>query len=208
MTSGLYLIHHGIKNQRWGKRNGPPYPLDYNDLSEEEKAAAKTKAVREGNVEEAYRNRSHFTDQELKQTADRYELNKRVSKLSQEHVKTGMQKVDGIMDNVGKITNWMEKGTKAYNAAAKIANSLGDSNLPLIVDGKPKKDITEHQVNTTTKQKIVSGGTERETVITTTFKDSEGKTRTETKTTYAPLTNEEIEKYKRAKKKSKDKSEE
>ena len=22
------LSHHGIKNQKWGKRNGPPYPLD------------------------------------------------------------------------------------------------------------------------------------------------------------------------------------
>ena len=23
-----YLYHHGIKGQKWGKRNGPPYPLD------------------------------------------------------------------------------------------------------------------------------------------------------------------------------------
>lgn len=23
-----YLFHHGIKGQKWGKRNGPPYPLD------------------------------------------------------------------------------------------------------------------------------------------------------------------------------------
>ena len=24
---GNYLAHHGIKGQKWGKRNGPPYPL-------------------------------------------------------------------------------------------------------------------------------------------------------------------------------------
>lgn len=24
----LYLSHHGIKGQKWGIRNGPPYPLD------------------------------------------------------------------------------------------------------------------------------------------------------------------------------------
>lgn len=24
----LYLIHHGVEGQHWGKRNGPPYPLD------------------------------------------------------------------------------------------------------------------------------------------------------------------------------------
>lgn len=22
------LFHHGIKDQKWGVRNGPPYPLD------------------------------------------------------------------------------------------------------------------------------------------------------------------------------------
>lgn len=31
------LYHHGIKGQHWGQRNGPPYPLDYNDHSSEEK---------------------------------------------------------------------------------------------------------------------------------------------------------------------------
>lgn len=24
----LYLVHHGVEGQQWGKRNGPPYPLD------------------------------------------------------------------------------------------------------------------------------------------------------------------------------------
>lgn len=27
MNSNDFLVHHGIKGQRWGKRNGPPYPL-------------------------------------------------------------------------------------------------------------------------------------------------------------------------------------
>lgn len=26
-----YLEHHGIEGQKWGKRNGPPYPLKYDD---------------------------------------------------------------------------------------------------------------------------------------------------------------------------------
>ncbi len=24
----MYLMHHGRKGQKWGVRNGPPYPLD------------------------------------------------------------------------------------------------------------------------------------------------------------------------------------
>ena len=32
--SDLYLVHHGIKGQRWGERNGPPYPLDRHSAKE------------------------------------------------------------------------------------------------------------------------------------------------------------------------------
>lgn len=28
MAYELYLVHHGIKGQQWGVRNGPPYPLE------------------------------------------------------------------------------------------------------------------------------------------------------------------------------------
>ena len=31
-----YLAHHGILGQKWGKRNGPPYPLSSNQMSSSE----------------------------------------------------------------------------------------------------------------------------------------------------------------------------
>ena len=39
----LYLQHHGILGQKWGKRNGPPYPLNPEDHSTAEKKAAQNK---------------------------------------------------------------------------------------------------------------------------------------------------------------------
>lgn len=33
MTYEIYLSHHGILGQRWGKRNGPPYPLSGGDYT-------------------------------------------------------------------------------------------------------------------------------------------------------------------------------
>lgn len=39
------LAHHGILGQRWGKKNGPPYPLDGSDHSASEKKAGWRKSL-------------------------------------------------------------------------------------------------------------------------------------------------------------------
>ena len=36
-----YLMHHGIKGQKWGVENGPPYPLSLKDYTAAEKRQAK-----------------------------------------------------------------------------------------------------------------------------------------------------------------------
>ena len=41
-----YLAHHGILEQEWGVRHGPPYPLDYGDHSAAEKRAMSKKGVK------------------------------------------------------------------------------------------------------------------------------------------------------------------
>ena len=40
-----YLMHHGILGQKWGKRNGPPYPLGASDHSASEKKAGWRKSL-------------------------------------------------------------------------------------------------------------------------------------------------------------------
>ena len=45
---GYYLYHHGILGQRWGKRNGPPYPLGASDHSASEKKAGWKKSLDKG----------------------------------------------------------------------------------------------------------------------------------------------------------------
>lgn len=39
MNEPNYLAHHGILGQKWGHRNGPPYPLGGGDYTESEKKA-------------------------------------------------------------------------------------------------------------------------------------------------------------------------
>lgn len=47
------LYHHGILNQKWGRRNGPPYPLDREDHSKAEKKTL-TKSLSGKRHEEMY----------------------------------------------------------------------------------------------------------------------------------------------------------
>lgn len=44
------LEHHGILGQKWGKRNGPPYPLDAGDHSAAEKKAGWRKSLDAGEI--------------------------------------------------------------------------------------------------------------------------------------------------------------
>ena len=48
-----HLTHHGIMGQKWGKRNGPPYPLDAQDHSASEKKAGWRKSL-DNNSGKAY----------------------------------------------------------------------------------------------------------------------------------------------------------
>ena len=35
-----YLAHHGVQNQHWGVRHGPPYPLDSNASKQAKRKSA------------------------------------------------------------------------------------------------------------------------------------------------------------------------
>lgn len=62
-----YLAHHGILGMRWGKRNGPPYPLDQSQKSSAEKKAEDV---------------SKLSDAELRQRINRLQMEKQYKQMT------------------------------------------------------------------------------------------------------------------------------
>lgn len=149
ITSELY--HHQRLGAKWGKRNGPPYPLDYKQLSPEQKQKAKFEAIRTTNIKEINANIDEFSFNELNHVLDRYDLNRRVKSITQAEVKTGEQKLRDFNTYLQRIVDISSNGIKLYNNVAGAANAYNKYNnkgektreLPSINvgggDGKKKK---------------------------------------------------------------------
>lgn len=55
-----YIAHHGILGMKWGKKNGPPYPLGSGDHSKSERSAGWKKSLGGGRNEEMYDRKKKF----------------------------------------------------------------------------------------------------------------------------------------------------
>lgn len=66
-----YLAHHGILGQKWGTRNGPPYPLDGSDHSASEKKAGWRKSLGDGS-DSSIRKKNRYVKKESKRIEKSY----------------------------------------------------------------------------------------------------------------------------------------
>ena len=161
VNSQPYFEHHGRLGMKWGKKNGPPYPLDYSKLSEEERAKDKQRVKEEGDIESVSykKNRSYFTDQEINEVINRYQLNSRINQLAADSakMKAGKSKTEELAEKLQKVSDVgfklgsaLQAGTNVYNNVAKIMNALGDNDMPIIGQQKQK----ESKINKLTKGQL------------------------------------------------------
>lgn len=67
-----YLVHHGIKGQKWGVKNGPPYPLGASDHSASERKAGWKSSINKNDAKKnEKKNGLHLTDKQKKVVKDR-----------------------------------------------------------------------------------------------------------------------------------------
>lgn len=106
------LVHHGIKGQQWGVRNGPPYPLD-----EKKSAAIKKSSSKEKQVQKS----RELSTSELEAIIKRIELENKYVNLTYS---------PGLGANIAKWAK--DTGAKALSKvasdqAAKLLNRLIDN---------------------------------------------------------------------------------
>lgn len=87
-----YLAHHGILGQKWGHKNGPPYPLDAGDHSASEKKAGYKKSISGDGRDSQKKKRSN---------RDKKNLAKELKSSLKDHGKDiSAEEYDKIRDNV------------------------------------------------------------------------------------------------------------
>lgn len=108
------LIHHGILNQKWGVRHGPPYPLGGGDYSISEQKAIK-KARRSKN---SIYNKKHF-DAVLKKDSTKlttlsYDKNrtKNTDMFYAAHTKLDKHQYNALFNKKAPITQYDENGNE------------------------------------------------------------------------------------------------
>ena len=134
------LTHHGILGQKWGKKQGPPYPLNPSDHSASEKKAGWKKSLGGGRNESEYgtaassRNKKEEKAQAKQQKKEEKALAKQQRKENKAFEKA-------------KQRNWV----KSYNEASaefeqkvKAINDKYDVGIEYGKDGKLTKESQKY----------------------------------------------------------------
>lgn len=142
-----YLEHHGITGMKWGKRNGPPYPLDASQKSSAEKSAEKGSGSGSGGSGVSQKKPKKVSPKKAKQMKEEeYEA------LSDEEKKAKiMNEADTEM--LVKYSNLFDDKElqSTYNRALLLSKSKD------LVDKDVKRETDKNKDKKTIGKKVVTG---------------------------------------------------
>ena len=146
-----FLEHHGILGQRWGRRNGPPYPLGPRDHSASERKAGWKKSLSTNDGDGSARSRKSTTARLTTQSTS----SNRKTKTARAETKQDSKRVD--QQTKASETNQQDKITEAKSTGLssgtkkKIAIAAGAVGAALAVYGMTKmvdvQQIIENSMN-------------------------------------------------------------
>ena len=129
------LYHHGILGQKWGQRNGPPYPLGASDHSAREKKAGWATSLKKGRAErkKIEKTRTKEMDENLKSYKNDKKRIKEEAKVKAKDAK--VRYMEKEIDSAKKYRENYKKSVQntkadvksAYREALNSAKSNGQS---------------------------------------------------------------------------------
>lgn len=121
-----YIAHHGILGMKWGKQNGPPYPLGSGDHSKSERSAGWTKSLGGGRNEEMYDRKRKFKAANKVATVpkkkDRHERAADASSRDAEDLRKHGYKEEA--DAVQKVSDKQRAKSKTANDISEKTNNI------------------------------------------------------------------------------------
>lgn len=111
-----YIAHHGIEGQKWGVRNGPPYPLDESDRSSAERAANPAPSTEKNSYDGSHMGRSlgDISDRELQDYVNRLNMERQYAELTREP--------NQLLNNVRKVNMWLKEASTGAESVTKLIN--------------------------------------------------------------------------------------
>ena len=123
VTSREVLIHHGIDGQKWGVRNGPPYPLE---------SGHKIAGKRKYRTDKGYHKNQNgskkpvekMSNDELQRRIDRKQLEKTYRELNDQQSSRTRQKAMGIVRDYATVAAAVLTTAKLIETGGKIVKKL------------------------------------------------------------------------------------
>jgi hypothetical protein len=118
--SDYYLVHHGVKGQKWGVRRY-------------QNADGSLKRTNNANKQTTRKQRNNMTDSELQQRINRLEKEIKLKDLEKRNIDSGKSIATDILKNVGtKTITTLATGASVYAAKALVtgkfdAQEFGDA---------------------------------------------------------------------------------
>lgn len=108
LDGGSELAHHGVKGQKWGVRNGPPYPLNRNNKKPVEKVSKRDTIVKDA-IESGLVSKKINREKQMRHTRDGHLPGRSYIDGDLEYAQELVDELSGSGEAVTKNGNWQHR---------------------------------------------------------------------------------------------------